>query len=156
MGADTVLDRAKTNASALVSVLVTGIWLSGLMAGQSWWLPFMMFGYIVLVPATAILFDDLQAGPGMADPLGEETVGEPAGQSAEKDTDQALQQLRDRYARGELTEEQFERKLETLLETETVEDAVDFGPAGGPAETGQRGQKRSPDRDDERFESEQA
>lgn len=35
----------------------------------------------------------------------------------------ALHELRGRYARGELSEEQFERKVETLLETETPEDA---------------------------------
>ena len=42
------------------------------------------------------------------------------GQSDELDT------LRDRYARGEITEEQFERKVETLLKTDTPEDAADW------------------------------
>jgi uncharacterized membrane protein len=32
-----------------------------------------------------------------------------------------LEQLRDRYARGELSEAEFERKLERLLETEGME-----------------------------------
>jgi len=41
----------------------------------------------------------------------------------DEDVDAALDRLRDRYARGELSEAQFERKLETLLETETPEDA---------------------------------
>ncbi|EMA56376.1 hypothetical protein C451_02674 [Halococcus thailandensis JCM 13552] len=34
--------------------------------------------------------------------------------------------MRDRYARGELTEEQFESKVETLLETDTPEDAANW------------------------------
>ena len=37
-----------------------------------------------------------------------------------------LDTLRDRYARGELTEEQFESKVETLLETDTPEDAANW------------------------------
>lgn len=38
----------------------------------------------------------------------------------------ALQTLRARYARGELTDETFERRLEHLLETETVAEAADW------------------------------
>lgn len=37
-----------------------------------------------------------------------------------------LDTLRDRYARGELTEEQFERKVEHLLETDTPENATEW------------------------------
>ncbi len=36
-----------------------------------------------------------------------------------------LERLRGRYAAGDLTDEQFERKLERLLDTETLEDAED-------------------------------
>ena len=38
----------------------------------------------------------------------------------------ALDSLRDRYVRGELTEEQFERKLDHLLETEIPENAEEW------------------------------
>ena len=34
--------------------------------------------------------------------------------------------LRDRYARGELTDDQFERKLDALLETESPENAAEW------------------------------
>nr|WP_313692239.1 SHOCT domain-containing protein [Halobaculum sp. XH14] len=37
----------------------------------------------------------------------------------------AIETLRDRYARGELTDEQFERKLDRLLEYESLEDVED-------------------------------
>ena len=40
---------------------------------------------------------------------------------AEKSTGGPLDQLRARYARGELTDEEFERRLERLLETEETE-----------------------------------
>ncbi|WP_224447640.1 SHOCT domain-containing protein [Haloprofundus salilacus] len=39
------------------------------------------------------------------------------------ETDRALATLRDRYASGELDEEEFERRLERLLSTETANDA---------------------------------
>jgi|APHM01.1.fsa_nt_gi Predicted membrane protein len=42
------------------------------------------------------------------------------------DTDEtadALERLRERYAQGELTEAEFERRLERLVETESVEEA---------------------------------
>lgn len=43
----------------------------------------------------------------------------------DNDRQEALETLRERYARGELTDEQFERKVERLLETETLEDVED-------------------------------
>ncbi|KAB1189181.1 SHOCT domain-containing protein [Haloferax sp. MBLA0077] len=39
------------------------------------------------------------------------------------ETEEALATLRRRYANGELTEAEFEEKVERLLETETVADA---------------------------------
>jgi uncharacterized membrane protein len=42
---------------------------------------------------------------------------------AENDTDAALEALRERYARGELDEDEFEARVERLLETESVADA---------------------------------
>ena len=50
--------RVRENATGIVSVVVTGIWLAALFLDQGWWLAFMLFGYVVLVPVTAILFDD--------------------------------------------------------------------------------------------------
>ena len=44
----------------------------------------------------------------------------------EDDTDAALADLRERYARGELDDEEFEARVERLLETESVADAKEF------------------------------
>jgi uncharacterized membrane protein len=41
----------------------------------------------------------------------------------QSDTDTALEELRDRYARGELDDDEFEARVERLLETESVRDA---------------------------------
>jgi len=112
--------RARENAVGIVSMAVTGTWLAALFLDFDWWLPFMLFGYIVLVPVTAILFGDETEVERWWDGERDEV--------AEAETDSggdALEELRARYARGELTDEQFERKLDRLLETETIEDVED-------------------------------
>lgn len=48
-----------------------------------------------------------------------------SGRTSEASTsgaEDALETLRERYARGELTDAEFERRLDRLLETETLED----------------------------------
>lgn len=118
------LDRARENATGIVSMLVTGTWLAALLSGQDWWLPFMLFGYVVLVPLTALLFgDDDQVREWWDDKW---TESEETTTSTDNEVeDDALATLRDRYARGELTDEQFERKLDRLLAVETLEDLED-------------------------------
>lgn len=122
---DSPLSRASENATEIVSTLVTGIWLAALFTGQNWWFVFMLIGYIVIIPITALLFGD-------RDDINEwwnEQWDEPATETTDDDSsvdDDALSTLRDRYARGELTDEQFERKVEKLLETDTIENLEDF------------------------------
>jgi uncharacterized membrane protein len=120
--------RARENLTGVVSVLVTGIWLAALFLDLEWWLPFMLFGYIALVPITAILFGEEENATGWRD---EETDTREDDETDEEAD--ALEELRERYARGELTDEQFERKLDRLLETETLED--------------ERGRVREPERE---------
>ncbi|MGQ3413526.1 SHOCT domain-containing protein [Natrinema sp. LN54] len=123
--------RFRENATGIASLLVTGLWLGGLLADQSWWLPVLVVGYAAVVPVVAILFgdeDDRREWVGDAADTDEsvtksdaETAAEPA-----SDTRDALETLRERYAAGEVTDEQFERKLERLLDTETLEDAEEW------------------------------
>lgn len=71
-----------------------------------------------------------------------ETVTESEGTTeSAADTRDALETLRERYAAGELTDEQFERKLERLLDTETLEDAQ------ARARDRERNRDRTDDRD---------
>jgi uncharacterized membrane protein len=112
--------RARENVTEIVSVFVTGIWLAALFLDQGWWLPFMLFGYVVLVPVTAILFGDEEEIRGWRDGEVETVENEETDEEGDP-----LEELRARYARGELTDEQFERKLDRLLETETLEDIED-------------------------------
>mgnify|MGYP000044192952 FL=1 len=70
-------------------------------------------GFGAVVPALAYLRRD-----------GEVTDADAASQDG-RDVDDALSTLRERYARGELSEAAFESKLTALLETETPEEARD-------------------------------
>ncbi|WP_115864547.1 SHOCT domain-containing protein [Halorussus litoreus] len=67
------------------------------------------------------------------------------GSDSELDDDEAaLERLRRRYADGDLTEDEFERRLDRLLETETLEDAKQYRTdAGRRTDAGGRtGRKR--------------
>lgn len=122
MAEDSVRARATANASGIAATVVTGTWLALLLLDipspeSNLWLGVMLFGYIAVVPVVSMLFDEDEP---------EATTGQqPAPSETETDSEDALERLRRRYAEGELTDEQFERKLEQLLETETLEDAED-------------------------------
>ncbi|MBO4249094.1 SHOCT domain-containing protein [Halomicrobium sp. IBSBa] len=129
MSEETPIDRARENATGIVSMLVTGIWMFGLFTGQEWWLPALIVGYAVFIPLTATLFGDKDeretwAGD-LTDSSSRETTDERT-REPESDDETALEALRRRYAEGELTDEQFERKLDRLLETETLEDVEEY------------------------------
>lgn len=122
--------RLRDNATEIASAIVTGIWLAALLTGQSWWIGALIFGYVVVVPIVEMLFgDDEKEGNWLDSEWWDDlwndslTIGttDDGDEAAEK-TETPLETLRRRYAAGELTDEQFERKLERLLETETLED----------------------------------
>jgi hypothetical protein len=126
--ADTPADRLRENVVGVVSVLVTATWMGAMFTGQEWWLAALLVGYIAVVPITAMLFgDDEDVSEYWDDDVMTHSEDESRPEqhressNAGESTDQALQTLRERYASGELTEAQFERKLERLLEVETVE-----------------------------------
>jgi uncharacterized membrane protein len=121
------VERLSENLVGVVSTAVTGIWLAALFTGQDWWLAALLFGYVVVVPVTAMLFGDeadIEEWWDDADGPGRHAEQSPE-RTDDRDTTDALDTLRDRYARGELTDEQFERKLEHLLESESLDDVED-------------------------------
>lgn len=118
-------ERIRQNATGIAALTVTGTWLAALVAGQSWWLPFMLFGYIVVVPIVAIISGDRDAIDewwGEDEKRDERDGTEKKSSTAREDP---LETLRSRYARGELTDAEFETKLDRLLETETLEAVVE-------------------------------
>ena len=125
----TLRERFRNNANAIAATTVTGTWLGALLAGFDWWLGFMLFGYVVIIPVVSMLFgedgeealDDAEGGSARAEREQPTDEAPRAGDAAD-----ALERLRTRYANGDLTDEQFERKLDRLLETETPEDAAEW------------------------------
>ncbi|QCC48807.1 SHOCT domain-containing protein [Halobellus limi] len=112
-----------------VALLVLGAGLGSLfgvpiLEAVDFWVVFVI-GYAVVVPLVSLL-RGRKAGP---DSARRENRSSPRSETADlersdsDDVDEALERLRDRYARGDLSEEQFERKLEVLLETDTPENA---------------------------------
>lgn len=131
MDDETVLDRVRDNLTGIVSLLVTGVWMTGLFTGQDWWLPALIVGYAVVLPIVGILAGEDTDADDWVDLDDSQSTDTSERRHAERDasgesTKDALETLRDRYARGELTEAQFERKLDRLLETESVEDAETY------------------------------
>ncbi|MFC6904150.1 SHOCT domain-containing protein [Halalkalicoccus tibetensis] len=145
MSADSPRERLEENAVGVASLLVTGLGLLALFAGASWfWLVFLL-GFMVVVPLVALLFgDEEERAEWWDDWWGDESdweewfgtkedwlgssSDEPEAEpeaAREPSNRDALATLRYRYAQGDLTDEQFERKLERLLETETMEDLED-------------------------------
>ena len=119
---DAVSARLRGNATRIATALVTGTWLVALFSGQGWWLPFMLFGYVVAVPLVAILFGDREDVA--------EWWGDEAASVVEDDREDPIETLRARYARGELTDEAFERKFDRLLEAEAVSESQETREGG--------------------------
>jgi uncharacterized membrane protein len=118
-------ERFRRNASGVAATVVTGTWLAALLLDFGWWLPFMLFGYIVIVPVVSLLFDEDEETEWVDDGRRESTAEAGVREEPEHVRD-ALDRLRARYAAGDLTDEQFDRKLDRLLETETPEDAAEY------------------------------
>ena len=105
--------RLHTEFIPLAVFAILGLGFLLLFAGVNWFWMVWVLGFAVVLPVIAILFD-------------EEDETEPETMDATNEKMDPLQTVRDRYARGELTDEQFERKLDRLLETETVESSEEL------------------------------
>lgn len=125
----------------LVGIVAVGTFGVGVLAYafgvENAWVIFVV-GWFLLVPILGILSDTI-----------EELVQHADSTPEVDETADALETLRERYARGEIDELTFERKVERLLETETVADAeenlsrgVEDGTAG--AEDTERDRDRDP------------
>lgn len=89
-----------------MALLVLGGGFLAMFAGVSWFWLVWVLGFAVLLPLVAIAVGGGEAADDHAESPGDD------------DETDALEELKRRYARGELDEEAFERGLERLLETE--------------------------------------
>lgn len=126
MSGDTVGERARNNSTEIVSLLVTATWLSLLFLGPgNLWLVVLIVGYAAVIPLVETLFgDEDEESETASDSWSWDGESNESATSDDEKPD-PLDELRRRYAQGELTDQQFERKVERLLETETIEDVED-------------------------------
>ncbi|ELZ30973.1 NADH:ubiquinone oxidoreductase subunit 2 (chain n) [Halogeometricum pallidum JCM 14848] len=118
-------DEEDGDWAGIASLLVLGLGLAslfGLLPIGPFWAIFAI-GFAVVVPIVAVLESRYRGTPEPTPP--ESGVRRRAERAADEDESvaDALDSLRDRYARGDLSDEQFEHKLEVLLETDTPENA---------------------------------
>jgi uncharacterized membrane protein len=108
-----VTDGHEGDDHPLVGLTVFAILGAGflaLFAGWEWFWMIWVFGFAVLLPSVGIVAEHV---------LDDDATAE---ESVASETD-PLQRLRERYATGELTDAEFERRVERLLETEDRETA---------------------------------
>ena len=112
-------DDDETPLQTIVAGATTGLVLAvafGLLAlGVSWFWVVFPVGFAGLLPVAMGVtkwYERRQADPRT-----------PTSESTTTAEEEALETLRNRYARGEIDEAEFERRVEVLLETESVDDA---------------------------------
>lgn len=138
----------------VLALLILGAGFVALFTGFEYFFLVWILGFAVLLPLVSVLLEDEEEAS-LADSIDStfESIGtvirgidrgfqdhvEPAFEGREprrRDDDRAAEDenstadaldiIRQRYARGDLTDEQFERKLDRLFETTTPEDALEW------------------------------
>ncbi|WP_276300850.1 SHOCT domain-containing protein [Halorussus lipolyticus] len=118
---DDPVDDRENLLVKLTSLGVLGLGLAGLFLGFEWFWAVFAVGFAVVVPLVKLVSKSLGVGDAERDHRPNRTARDrTAGTESKRD---ALDELRSRYARGDLSDAEFERKVETLLETETPESA---------------------------------
>ncbi|MDS0221861.1 SHOCT domain-containing protein [Haloarcula sp. S1AR25-5A] len=104
---------------AVIVIVSTGVAMLGGAAGLGNVLApvSIILGWFILAPLVALLGSELPMieSPEDGTETDEATVIDPA-----ESTVDPVDRLRERYARGELTDSEFERRLDRLLETESL------------------------------------
>ena len=112
------LQNARDELPGIVAVLVLGLGLADLflnvVPGVPFWVIFII-GFAVVLPLVGILFDG-----------DDESATETEPSADRPDEEDPLERLKRRYADGEIGDEEFERRLERLLETEDEGAAADY------------------------------
>jgi len=98
-------------------MLVLTVGHVALFLGQSWFWIVFAAGFAGVVRLVAVLSKDDEEAEAPSE------TSRDVDETAAESRTEALETLRERYTRGELTYEEFERKLEALMETESPESA---------------------------------
>jgi len=114
---DSSVQFEKKRLLAVLSVLTFGLTAFFAVVGLEFLVPTtFVLGFFIVVPLVALLGDSLPiVESGSERGVSVESV------RSEQSADDPIDELRARYARGELDDAEFERRLERLLETEDAE-----------------------------------
>ncbi|GAB7019761.1 SHOCT domain-containing protein [Halostagnicola bangensis] len=126
------LERLRRNVTGVFAILMAGVAAVGLATGTIWLIVAGAFGVFFGSALVALLFGDREAV--------EEWWGEKKAEqidAGEKETD-PLEELKGRYARGELSEAELEHKTQQLLEVDELARASDSDRAAGSKERSAR------------------
>lgn len=107
---------------------VLGAGFVAMFLGVEWFWLIWVLGFAVFLPAISIVLDAYFDGDDEAE-----------------DQEDPLEALRERYASGELSEAEFERKLERLLETEDRDTARELGVGDDRADRDRERTERDPE-----------
>jgi uncharacterized membrane protein len=100
--------------TAVVSLtMITAFGL--LAAGVDWFWVVFIVGFAGVLPAASVLANWYESRS-----------------ASESSTEQPIEALRTRYANGEISEAEFERRVETLIETEPGSETAQREPSSGP------------------------
>ena len=122
-GDATANDEDDAPVVQLAALAVLGVGLAALFLGYSWFWVVFALGFAVFVPMVKLATDALRPDSDAETDADTNHRGARETRDAPESKQDALDTLRDRYARGDLSDEEFERKVERLLETETPESA---------------------------------
>jgi|AntDeeMinimDraft_5_1070356.scaffolds.fasta_scaffold13931_2 uncharacterized membrane protein len=112
-------------AGGFTTALLTAVYLESQIGAIATWIFFLAL--VAIATIWLAVFTVRKARSHLSnDSRFEGILHDPTGESSEDTNTDALATLRERYARGELTDEQFEQKLDRLLETETPENAAEW------------------------------
>ena len=115
------LQNLRDELTGVVALLVLGVGLADLFLDilpfVEFWVVFII-GYAVVLPIVAIALDETDESVAAPEPTPDRTD--------EQEQEDALERLKRRYAEGEISDEEFERRLERLLETEDESAAADY------------------------------
>jgi uncharacterized membrane protein len=106
-------------AENLAAIGVTGLWMGALFLGVDAWWVIMLVGYIVVVGGID------EVGDYMADREQSSESAAGVGIDDEGEDEDPLERLKRRYVDGEISEAEYERRLDTLLETDRTLDDED-------------------------------